>query len=151
MKQNAASNVDASRQERKPSQAKPSQEALSKKLSKLQPEKKERTRDKKQLDDCSDGHDEEGKEQETRLYKTPATTEEKETCASVRNTQAMQTTKQTTKTPKGEREREREREEDSKRDETTRAGEEYFFTSDPSHLPISYYLPTKQIHGKENY
>jgi hypothetical protein len=57
----------------------------------------------------------------------------------------MQTTKRTTKTPKGERE------EDSKRDETTRAGEEYFFTSDPSHLPITYYLPTEQIHGKVNY
>ncbi len=59
----------------------------------------------------------------------------------------MQTTKQTTKTSK------REREEGSKerRDETTRAGEQYFFTSDPSHLPISYYLPTKQIPGKVNY
>jgi hypothetical protein len=65
--------------------------------------KKERTRERKQLDEFSDGHDEAGKQQETRIYKTPATTEEKETCASVRHTQAMQTTK----TPKRERERRR--------------------------------------------
>ncbi len=99
---------------------KPSQEALSKQLSKLQPEKKERTREKKQLDEFSDGHDEERKQQETRLYKTPATTEEKETCASVRATSNANNKANNQNT------REREREEGSKRDETTRAGEQYF-------------------------
>jgi len=59
--------------------------------------------------------------------------------------QAMQTTKQTTKTPEREREKKVAR-------ETRRLGQvNNIFTSDPSHLPISYYLPTKQIHGKVNY